>query len=65
MKTGAYVCYVLAALGLFSAIKVIMQRINEGTEIAQLVGNMVGAMLVPIGLLVLGLVLYGKSKKDE
>ena len=63
MKTGAIVCFVIAALATITAINNIIGGANRPEGIENLVGYAVGAFLLPIAFLIGGLVLLGKSKK--
>jgi hypothetical protein len=60
MRSGAIVCFVLAAITTAVAIG----KIANGPErIENLVGYAVGTLLVPIAFLIAAIVLWGKSKK--
>lgn len=64
MKIGAIVCFVLAVLGTISALRTILvggPNRPEGME--SLVGYAVGAMLVPMTFLILGLYLWNRAKR--
>ena len=64
MKTGAIVCFVIAALATIAAVNNIIGGANRPEGIENLVGYAVGAFLLPIVFLIGGLVLLGKSKKS-
>ena len=64
MKTGANVCFVIAALATVSAVRTIMDGANRPEGIENLVGYAVGALLVPMAFLIVGLLLLEKSKKS-
>lgn len=63
MKTGAIVCFVIAAFATIAAVNNIIRGANRPEGIENLVGYAVGAFLLPIALLIVGLVLLEKSKK--
>lgn len=65
MKSGATVCFVLAAISTFVAVKnVFIDGANRPEGIENLVGYAVGAFLLPIAFLIGGLVLLEKSKRN-
>ena len=64
MKTGAIVCFVIAALSAIAAINNIIGGANRPEGAENLVGYAVGSFLVPIAFLVGGLLMLGKSKKS-
>ncbi|MFN3189541.1 MAG: hypothetical protein ACE361_03375 [Aureliella sp.] len=64
MKAGAIICFVIAALATVSAVNNIIGGTNRPEGIENLVGYAVGAFIVPIAFLIVGLVLLGKSKKS-
>ncbi len=65
MRTGAIVCFVIAALATIAAVNNVVGGANrpEGTE--NVVGYAVGSFLVPIALCIVGLILWGKSPKKR
>jgi nucleoside permease NupC len=63
MKSGAIVCFVMAALATIIAVNNIIGGANRPEGIENLVGYAVGAFLLPIAFLIGGLVLLDKSKK--
>ena len=63
MKTGAIICFVIAAISTVTAINNLVGGANRPEGIENLVGYAVGAFLLPIAFLIGGLVLWGKSKQ--
>lgn len=66
MRTGAIVCFVIAGAATLVAINNLVgsARANRPEGIENLVGIAVGWFLVPIILLIVGIVLWGKGKKN-
>jgi hypothetical protein len=60
MRNGAIVCFVIAALAGVVAVQSVMFGANR-PEDTGIVGYAVGAFLLPIVLLIVGLILWGKS----
>jgi fumarate reductase subunit D len=61
MRTGAIVCFVLAALTTVVAVANVIGGPNRPEGAENLVGYAVGSFLVPVVLLIVGLILWGKS----
>lgn len=64
MKTGATVCFVMAAITFVIGVKNIVEASQE-RPFERLVGYGVGSMLPALALLVTGLILQKKAKKAE
>lgn len=66
MRTGAIVCFVIAGAATLVAINNLVGSgsTNRPEGIEDLVGFAVGSFLVPILLLIVGIVLWGKGKKN-
>ena len=63
MKIAAIVFFILAGLGTLSAINtVVVDGPNRPDEFENLVGYAVGAFLVPLAFLIIGLVLWNKAR---
>ncbi len=63
MKTGMVVCFVLAGMTCLGAVSYVWGRASEDVPFDTLVGNAVGAFLLPIVLLIVGLVLRDKAQR--
>jgi len=66
MRTGAIVCFVIAGAATLVAINNLVGSAgaNRPEGIENLAGYAVGSFLVPIILLIVGIVLWGKGKKN-
>ena len=66
MKPGAIICFVLAALTGLVAVNNVFLGGTGRTAADQLAapGYAVGSFLVPIGLLIGGLAIQGKGRRD-
>lgn len=62
MRIAAYLFFAFAALATLSALNAVVEGANRPEGTANLVGYAVGSFLVPIVLLIIGLVLWGKAK---
>ena len=62
MRTGAMVCFVVAALAGLAAVQNLVGGPNRPDQPEDLVGYAVGSLLVPVVLLIVGLILWGKSR---
>ncbi len=66
MRTTAIVCFGIAALTAVVAVQNVVGGANRPEEMENLVGYAVGSFLVPVVLLIVGLILLGKStQKNE
>ena len=65
MRAGAIVCFVIAALAMIVAIQNVVGGANRPEGAENLVGYAVGSFLIPIALLIVGLILWGKAKKGN
>lgn len=66
MKTTAIILFVLAGLSTLVAINHVFldSEANAPQEVEHLVGYAVGAFMLPMAFLLVGLVLWNKSKKE-
>jgi len=64
MRIGAILCFTLAGLAAIAALNNVINGANRPERIENLVGYAVGSFLVPIAFLIVGLVLWGKAKKE-
>ena len=65
MRVGAVICFVIAALGTVAALKNVVGAANRPEGAANFVGYAVGSFLVPSVLLIVGLILWGKSSRKN
>ena len=61
MRIGAIVCFVIVVLATIVAVQNIVAGVNRPEGMENLVGYAVGSFLVPGVLLIVGLILWGKS----
>lgn len=64
MRTGAVVCFAIAAIGTIMAIRNIVGEASQHENVGHLVRYAVGAFLIPTALLIVGLFLWGKNTKQ-
>ena len=65
MRAGAISCFVLAALTGLVAVQNAVTGPNRPEGLENVVGYVVGLFLVPIALLIVGLILWGKSGREK
>ena len=61
MRTGAILCFLIAALATIVAVANVIGGPNRPEGAENVVGYAVGSFLVPLVLLIVGLILWGKS----
>ena len=65
MRTGAVICFGIAALGTIIAVKNVTGGPNRPEGPEGQVGYVVGLFLIPAVLLIVGLILWGKSGRRK
>ncbi len=65
MRVGAVICFVIAALGNIATVNSVVGVANRPEGAANFVGYAVGSFLVPSVLLIVGLILWGKSARNK
>ena len=63
MRIGAILCFALAGLSAVAGVNNIIGGANRPEGVENLVGYAVGSFLLPIVSLIVGIVLWGKSKR--
>jgi hypothetical protein len=63
MRVGAIFCFALAALGTIVAVNNVVGGANRPEGAENVFGYAVGSFLVPVVLLIVGLILWGKSAR--
>jgi hypothetical protein len=65
MRVGAIVCFIIAAIAVPVAVMNVVSGSNRPERVEDFAGYAVGSFLVPIALLVVGLILWGKANKNK
>lgn len=65
MRAGAIVCFVIAVLAVIAAIQNVVGGANRPESAEDLVGYAVGSFLLPVVLLIVGLIFWGKANKGN